>query len=130
MDEAAELVLIPRPGYTIYRELRPRLWIDHHRLMAGTHRDDGILVASGAGIRAGRLAEPASIVDVMPTVLAAAGVPIPDDVDGRVLAEVFTEPPTATYVAATDAGAPDAGGLSAAEENELARRLRGLGYMT
>jgi predicted AlkP superfamily phosphohydrolase/phosphomutase len=125
-----ELVLTPRPGYTIYRELRPRLWLDHHRLMAGTHRDDGILVAAGAGIRAGGRAEPASIVDVMPTVLAAAGVPIPDDVDGRVLAELFTEPPAVTYVPAAGANAADGGGLSAAEEDELARRLRGLGYMT
>jgi len=66
----------------------------------------------------------------MPTVLAAAGVPIPDDVDGRVLADVFSEPPAATYVPAASAGAPDGGGLSAAEEDELARRLRGLGYMT
>jgi predicted AlkP superfamily phosphohydrolase/phosphomutase len=125
-----DLVLVPRPGYTIYRELRPRLWIDHHRLMAGTHRDDGIIVATGDGIRAGGRAKPASIVDVMPTVLAAAGVPIPDDVDGRVLAELFTEPPTATYVPAARAGASEGGGLSAAEEDELARRLRGLGYMT
>jgi predicted AlkP superfamily phosphohydrolase/phosphomutase len=125
-----ELVLVPRPGYTIYRDLRPRLWIDHHRLMAGTHRDDGILVACGEGIRRGALPVPASILDVAPTILAVAGVPIPDDVDGRVLAELFTEPPAARYAPAAAAAAEDQASLSAAEEDEVMRRLRALGYMT
>src|SRR5262249_42490533 len=126
----SELVLVPRPGYTIYRELRPRLWIDHHRLMAGTHRDDGILIAGGAGIRSGRLPDTPSIVDLAPTVLAAAGVPIPDDLDGHGLVGLFANPPEASYVPAAPAAGGEPEALSAGEEDEVMRRLRALGYMT
>ncbi len=124
-----ELVLVPRSGYTIYRDLRPRLWVDRHRLVAGTHRDQGILVASGPGVRAGRLDDAPSIVDLAPTILAAAGVPVPDDMDGQVLGELFAEPPAVRYTPAVPARPADAAALSAGEEDEVMRRLRALGYM-
>ncbi len=41
------------------------------------------LIFAGAGLPAGvRVAEPVSLVDLLPTVLALLGVPAPDDIDG------------------------------------------------
>src|SRR5207249_4903147 len=92
-----DLVLVPRAGYSIYRDLRPRLWVDHHAVLGGTHRPEGVLMAAGPGIRHARLDDPPAIVDLAPTVLAAAGVAVPDDMDGRVLGELFTTSPAVTY---------------------------------
>lgn len=95
---------------------------------SGNHKPDGLFCAWGPDIGTGTV--DANIVDLLPTLFATLGVPIPDDVDGRVLAEIFrperkvaarwTE--AAAYAAA--AGARDAGYDRAIEE-----RLRGLGYL-
>lgn len=55
----------------------------------GYHRRDGLFVASGVDIAScGELSTP-SIVDVAPTILHLMNAPIPDDMDGRVLWEIF-----------------------------------------
>ncbi len=129
LDRRPDLVLIPRPGYTVYRDLNHRRWIDTYRVVSGTHRPEGILIASGPGIRPGRLSGVANLVDLAPTLLAVAGVPLPPDLDGRVLTELFTVPPAVTTAAlGTRSEAPDAP-LAADEEEEVMRRLRALGYL-
>jgi Type I phosphodiesterase / nucleotide pyrophosphatase len=50
---------------------------------------DGLLLLAGDGILAGTQLTGARSVDVVPTLLYAAGAPIARDFDGRVLAEVF-----------------------------------------
>jgi len=126
-----DLVLLPRPEYSVYRDLNHRRWIDHYSLTSGTHRPEGVLVVSGEGIRPGRLAREASLVDLAPTILAAAGVPVPDDMDGRVLDELFVEAPHVTRVAGTSSANSerDEGALTPEEEAEVVERLRALGYM-
>ncbi len=55
---------------------------------------DGIFVAAGAGVRAGAaLAEKPHLLDVAPTVLAALGCPVRQGMSGRLLAELFDDPP-------------------------------------
>ena len=53
------------------------------------HRDMGILVMAGPGIRQGAEVHGASLLDLAPTVLALAGLPAGADMPGRVLAEAF-----------------------------------------
>lgn len=48
----------------------------------GSHTPYGFVVASGPGVAAGQVVEGHSIYDIAPTVLAQAGVPLPDDLDG------------------------------------------------
>ena len=124
-----DLVLVPRPGYTMRRELNHRLWIDRYDIASGTHRPEGILIASGPGIRPGRLADDVDLVDLAPTLLAHVGLGVPADMDGRVLTELFVEPPA--IVAAPPAGAVDDrdGSLSGAEEDQVVERLKALGYI-
>jgi len=55
----------------------------------GTHTKTGILIARGPGIRRGYTLPGARIIDVTPTLLHLFKVPIPEDIDGRVLTELF-----------------------------------------
>lgn len=124
-----DLVLVPRPDLTVSRDLNHRRWIDHYPVVSGTHRPEGLLIAGGSGVRPGPLDRDVELVDLAPTILAAAGVAVPEDVDGRVLSELFVEPPAVAWTApAARTSGPDAG-LSAAEEAQVTERLRALGYM-
>jgi predicted AlkP superfamily phosphohydrolase/phosphomutase len=103
--------------------------------LQGRHRSTGILVTSGPGIREGERMEGARIVDVAPTVLYALGLPIPEDMDGHPLLEIFAEgyraanPVQYASPALIDEDAPD---QTYDEEDaaEMERRLRGLGYVS
>ena len=57
----------------------------------GSHRLDGILLAMGPGIRRGAKISGATIYDLMPTWLYALGQPIPGDLEGKVLSELFSD---------------------------------------
>ncbi|MBU1661680.1 MAG: alkaline phosphatase family protein [Chloroflexi bacterium] len=100
---------------------------------SGGHRPEGILVMSGPGIRKGGRLIDAQISDVLPTILALAGVSIPADLDGRPLREAFTtaqqqnlrfSEPAAEASQETEAPA-----LNADEITEIEARLRDLGYL-
>jgi predicted AlkP superfamily phosphohydrolase/phosphomutase len=58
---------------------------------AASHRLDGVLMLSGGPIRQDLAFTGAKIVDVAPTVLYLMGLPVPDDMDGRVLTEAIDE---------------------------------------
>jgi predicted AlkP superfamily phosphohydrolase/phosphomutase len=55
----------------------------------GDHRMEGILIASGPAFRPGAVPSGADLLDIAPTVLHLMGVPVPDDMDGRVLHELL-----------------------------------------
>ena len=124
-----DLVLVPRPGYSVYRDLNDRMWITHYDVRGGTHRPEGVVMLSGAGVRRGRLDHDVELVDLAPTLLAVAGVPVPEDMEGRVLVEAFIEPLEVTYASPAARMESVEGGLSAAEEDEVTERLRALGYL-
>jgi predicted AlkP superfamily phosphohydrolase/phosphomutase len=101
--------------------------------ISGTHRTDGILVARGPGIRPGATVEGASLLDLTPTILHLAGIPVPDDLDGEVLRDALEDrgAGSALRVASfeewieregVDIGTPPV-------EAEYRERLRALGYV-
>lgn len=55
----------------------------------GTHRRDGVLIAQGTPFRKGARIEGARLIDMTPTILHLMGQPVPADMDGRVLEELF-----------------------------------------
>jgi len=55
----------------------------------GSHRLNGIFLAYGPDIKKGCKIENAKIYDIAPTILHIFGLPIPNDMDGRVLMEIF-----------------------------------------
>ena len=98
------------------------------------HHMDGVFMLSGPGIRVHQTMSPPSLVDLAPTIYHLLGVPIPSDLDGRVLRETFTgelaqrEP---VYREATSEKGDGSGrGYTAEEEEKLAEMLRDLGYVS
>ena len=100
------------------------------------HREDGIIFVSGPGIKPGGSVAGASVLDVTPTVLALAGLPVARDMDGRPLTEVmsrtFLERYPVVYIESYEVGdAPD-GDLTPIEspvDDEIKEMLRSLGYI-
>ncbi|MGQ9598994.1 MAG: alkaline phosphatase family protein [Anaerolineae bacterium] len=103
--------------------------------LQGRHRSAGIFVAVGPHIRATQPVEGIRIVDVAPTVLYALDLPIPEDMDGRPLLEIFCQEYQATHpVRYGRAERPDQEAVapeeSPDEAADMERRLRGLGYIS
>jgi predicted AlkP superfamily phosphohydrolase/phosphomutase len=102
---------------------------------SGTHRDDGIFLAQGPNIRAGLTFEGARIIDLAPTILALLDVPAPDDMDGRVLTEIFAHAPVQRLAVPQNAEATaqtscESNGVYRAEETgKIAQRFTCLGYI-
>jgi predicted AlkP superfamily phosphohydrolase/phosphomutase len=103
----------------------------------GTHRPEGIFMARGTGVRSATTTAPLSILDVAPTVLYSLGLPIPEDLEGRLPSHIF-EPAFLAAHPARSAHARDRVMAMAAgaqtDENGLAEaaildQLKALGYI-
>lgn len=124
-----DLVLVPRGDLTVGRDLNDRLWLERYPRTLGTHRTDGVLMVAGPGVRPGPLATSPGIEDVAPSVLAASGLPVPEDMEGRVLTELFVDPPVVRRGPAAVRGVATVDGLTDDEAADVAERLRALGYL-
>jgi predicted AlkP superfamily phosphohydrolase/phosphomutase len=111
------------------RTLAPSEWLGAKGgSMNGSHRAEGVLVLAGAGVRGGtRLAAP-HMTDVAPTLLHLLDVPLPANLDGRVLTEALASDGPVRF-GPTEAGmeAPPSP-YSARQAAMVGRRLQGLGY--
>jgi predicted AlkP superfamily phosphohydrolase/phosphomutase len=126
-----DLLLEPHPGFAVVRKIRGRRavrWCALDRL-EGTHRVEGIFALSGPNVRRGERLT-ANIVDVTPTALAALGLRVPVDMEGRVIREAFTtelivetEPPVAKVTRTGEEA------YSEEDRKVLERRLSDLGYL-
>ena len=101
------------------------------------HRPHGIFVAAGQGIKHDDLIHGANLLDVAPTVLTLLGLPVADDMDGRVLTRIFAEPVEPEHIASYEPPHPQDGvhrGVSEEESDPFAARqalqqLAELGYI-
>lgn len=112
------------------------------RLLRHEH---GFVAIAGRGVAADRLLHGAAAVDLVPTMLALMGLPVGEDLPGRVLREAFVDPaliattPAVQSIAsissweslAGDFGRldPQDAPLAAADAVDLVRQLVALGYL-
>jgi len=100
----------------------------------GTHRPNGIFIACGPDIRQGLAVEPLNLLDITPLLLHLLGLPVPEDLEGRVPAEILSADAGSRRV---EQGATTAAVQSkstrkepTAEEREaLLKQMKILGYM-
>ncbi|MEO0042929.1 MAG: hypothetical protein RL329_2377, partial [Bacteroidota bacterium] len=86
---------------------------------AAEHSQYGIFVLSGQGIKKDELVFGASLLDITPTILALMGLPIGEDMDGKVLTSVFETLPELDYIPSWDA-IPGEAGLHTLDEADEA----------
>ena len=106
-----------------------------HMDISGTHAIDGIIVGAGGPFRVGESIEGATVYDITPTLLAALGLPVAEDMDGRVLTDAmdpsflsrYPVTTVATYETEVRIQKRSDGVDSMSEETK--DRLRSLGYM-
>jgi predicted AlkP superfamily phosphohydrolase/phosphomutase len=129
---APDLVFVARDYAFLGRQLfGSRATVETSEHMGnGFHRMNGMFLAFGPNIKASQHIEGADITDIAPTVLHAMGLPIPDDMDGRVLTEIWQATGPVQKVAAGGATSTvDDTGYSADEMAAVEERLEALGYL-
>lgn len=100
----------------------------------GFHRMNGVFLAWGPHVRPGGRVQNATMVDVAPTVLYALDLPVPDNMEGRVLAEALDPAlvaarPVRREPALTVGGGGERETYTDAEQADIAGRLAALGYI-
>ena len=126
-----DLLLAPSPGLAVMRKIRGSRavrWCSESRL-EGTHRVEGILAMGGPNVRSGERLD-ANIVDIAPTALAALGLRVPIDMEGRVLREMFTVEPTIELEPPVKKVVEEYADVYSEEDRKaLEERLSDLGYL-
>jgi predicted AlkP superfamily phosphohydrolase/phosphomutase len=134
-DKAPDIVFLPKgletAAFGEYEFASHRL-IDYSRGLSGAHRMDGLFMMSGMNVKRGEIVRNAHIMDLAPTVLYLMGLPVPKDMDGKVLDDALDDGLLQTYPVATseEISGASAGseGYSEKEEEQLKGYLKSLGY--
>ena len=129
VGNASDLYLEPAAGYSFNQGFAEKTVMpstQHGQPRSGDHRQYGIYMLQGKGAKQGETL-PAAIIDVTPTILALMGIPLSDDLDGKVLTEALTEEVTVRRYKEAPYGQTE----KTVDENEekLQERLKDLGYL-
>jgi hypothetical protein len=102
--------------------------------LSGTHRVEGIFAMRGPGVKRGAEIPPIRIYDFAPTIIHRLGLPVPNDMDGKVVTAAFEPDELAAHpvelAPALNARLGPGMVFSAEEEETITERLRDLGYLS
>jgi predicted AlkP superfamily phosphohydrolase/phosphomutase len=100
---------------------------------SGDHHEDGIFIAYGPEIQKGIELGASDIQDMAPTILYTIRLPIPEDIDGQVMLDIFNSAFVTANPVRTTPGKKerfdDSYELTDDEEDEMKKQLKGLGYL-
>lgn len=133
-----DLIALPDEPYWVRTRLTGSgSWVDRDPNLPGTHRPQGIVALSGAGLTSGGWIN-ARLIDATPTILSLLGLPIPAHIEGRPIEESSEKPEPRSTSTPVRQDAP-AGALdgphcrpfeySPEEQAILEQRLVDLGYL-
>ncbi|MCI0558014.1 MAG: alkaline phosphatase family protein [Nitrososphaera sp.] len=94
-DRAPDIFIVPKIGYGISTHLNRKIFDklrNHSVIISGSHRLEGIFAASGPDIKRGfALTGELHVWDVASTILHMHSIPIPANMDGKVIREMFAQ---------------------------------------
>jgi tetratricopeptide (TPR) repeat protein len=96
------------------------------------HREQGIFLAKGPGFAADEIVHGARLLDIAPTVLHYFGLPVGEDMEGRVLTESFAESRPIATIPTWETGesrGSSRGSLTEEESQALLDQFVALGYI-
>lgn len=137
--DAPDILLSFEPGY---KGCKPQysnrvLWPGSKGLpVTGTHQREGLIAMSGQRVAHQPHVISAEIIDVAPTILHLMDLPVPDDMDGKVIGEALADASqdirlseSVKWATAGSAVTSNGHAYSEQEEQEVRERLRRLGYI-
>lgn len=131
MDDDTTLVVVSDHGFQLgLLPEDPSKLRDMRRVSEAFHLPHGIIYLYGNHVKAGVRLDRPGILDIAPTVLTLAGVPVANDMSGKVLTSGLTiEPPP--RIATYEVGPASAGQAaeSAQVDSAVMEHLRALGYL-
>jgi len=137
VEQAPDLMLLPRdPANKFYglADFGSNQVVQPMYRYSGMHRQYGMVMMAGPQIERGTKINEPNIVDLAPTILYALAVPIPVDMDGRPLLEVFAhdqkhDAPLAAEAPHSATPASEESSYTPEEARQVESRLRELGYL-
>lgn len=94
-ERAPDIFIVTKLGYGVSTHLNRKIFDklqNHGVIISGSHRLEGIFAAAGPDIKKGiALPEALHGWDVASTILHMHSIPIPSQMDGKVIREMFTE---------------------------------------
>ena len=132
-DEAT-VILVSDHGFHS-DDLRPNAIPDEPAGPAAQHRRFGIFAARGPNIKQDEIVYGASLLDVCPTVLVQADLPVGEDMDGKPLVNIFRQTPAIRSIPSWDETMGDDGRhppdlqVDPVEAREAVNQLVALGYI-
>ena len=118
LDDGPALVALMAPGYTPSSTIGGKV-IKRQKLRKGDHNLNGIFLAYGPVIK-DHVKINACVYDIAPTILHIFGIPIPIDMDGKVLKVIFKDD---SQIAKREIRYKE---INEKEEIEISRRIRKL----
>jgi predicted AlkP superfamily phosphohydrolase/phosphomutase len=133
VDENTTLIVTSDHGHS-----GPKVRGDSYAWGIAMHDPTGFFALYGSDVAGGRELSGVSVLDITPTILALCGLPVAEDMDGKVIEEAIdpgflTEHPVTT-IPTYEREAPDAGRgaqepVESPLDDEIREELRSLGYI-
>jgi predicted AlkP superfamily phosphohydrolase/phosphomutase/Flp pilus assembly protein TadD len=124
--EETAIVLVSGNGFES-GDRRPERTATGFKTPSAWFTDQGILCMRGPGIRKDDLVHGANVADIAPTVLALLGLPVGEDMDGKVILDAFEEIPAVDRVASWEAVPQGSAMVSSADARGLAEQFIAFG---
>ncbi|RJQ18386.1 MAG: hypothetical protein C4560_07520 [Nitrospiraceae bacterium] len=136
-QNAPDLILCPAYGYMIIDSFsvsgKCLVKVD---VPEGTHRPEGIFIAANnKDLMHGARINDINIIDIAPTILYLMGLPIPSDMDGKIIAPMFNDAflksnsPVFTESEAGTIASANEDVYSEEDDKQIRDSLKGLGYL-
>ncbi|MBI5183460.1 MAG: alkaline phosphatase family protein [Nitrospinae bacterium] len=132
MEFAPDIIFVPVDGVACVTEIREReSVVEKVSDGSGCHNSEGIFLAYGPGIKKSKEVYNAGIADIFPTLFYSMDQSIPEGLDGRLLSDIFEEDylkkniPRYKIISLNNEERIE----EESNEEEVKRRLKGLGYI-
>lgn len=133
LDDAPDILFFPKNLETIAFgdfEFGSNRILEPSYGVSSSHRMNGIFIAQGERIPSHAQTANPSLIDLAPTILHLLDVPIPRDMDGRVLSEIFSQARPVEYGGSGELERERGDAYSKEDEAEVMERLKDLGYIS
>jgi len=143
LEDAPDIMCLPNTGYLPTEALASfdpiavaaahRSLFSRSTLWCGTHSTEGVIAVSGPGVIKSKIMG-ATLDDITPNILYLMGLPLPKDMDGKVLSDIFSNEfrvaNPITWEPSVETKESSARALSDEEESIIEDRLKALGYLS